>query len=240
MWTTKYSSDANVRRYVFSRCDLHVHRRVSGWTRRNSLATQPVGLISNKSYSLLSIQTTPDWYDIYLWECILRTYEYVTYVLHMRTIVRIRNSYICVWVSHVEFHKCANNTKSSRLIKLQRKINTAGLCRPDVATDQIYTVCHLYHSKWCKAWSDVIIAIWQLIYHALMLLMLLFFGGFFCCCCFVVFCFITKTYLYNFDPLKPHFYIEKTGVYRGVHYFSYFCSKNRLWVLVRTASSRRF
>ena len=22
---------------------------------------------------------------------------------------------------------------------------------------------------------------------------------------------ITKTYLYNFDPLKPHFYIEKLG-----------------------------
>ena len=32
--------------------------------------------------------------------------------------------------------------------------------------------------------------------------------------------FITKTYLYNFDPLKPHFYIVKlglTGVYRGIH-----------------------
>ena len=25
-----------------------------------------------------------------------------------------------------------------------------------------------------------------------------------------------------------------TGVYRGIHYFSYFCSKNRLWVFVRT------
>ena len=32
------------------------------------------------------------------------------------------------------------------------------------------------------------------------------------------FAFITKTYLYNFDPLKPHFYIVKlgfTGVYTG-------------------------
>ena len=47
---------------------------------------------------------------------------------------------------------------------------------------------------------------------------------------------ITKTHLYNYDPLKPHFYIEKTGVYRGIHYFSYFCSKHKLWVLVRTAS----
>ena len=52
--------------------------------------------------------------------------------------------------------------------------------------------------------------------------------------------YITKTCLYNFDPLKPHFYIEKTGVYRGIHYFSYFCSKHRLWVFVRTTSSRRF
>ena len=50
---------------------------------------------------------------------------------------------------------------------------------------------------------------------------------------------ITKSYLYNFDPLKPHLY-SKTGVYRGIHYFSYFCSKHRLWVLVRTASPRRF
>ena len=50
----------------------------------------------------------------------------------MRTVVRIRNSYICVWVSHVEFEPCANNTKSSHLIK----IDTVGLCRPDVATDQ--------------------------------------------------------------------------------------------------------
>ena len=34
-----------------------------------------------------------------------------------------------------------------------------------------------------------------------------------------------KTCQYNFDPLKPHFYIVETGVYRGIHYFSYFCSK---------------
>ena len=27
-------------------------------------------------------------------------------------------------------------------------------------------------------------------------------------------------YLYNFDPLKPHFYIVKLGVYRDIHYFS--------------------
>ena len=33
-----------------------------------------------------------------------------------------------------------------------------------------------------------------------------------------------ETYLYNYDPLKPHLY-SKTGVYRGIHYFPYFCSK---------------
>ena len=46
---------------------------------------------------------------------------------------------------------------------------------------------------------------------------------------------ITKTYLYNFDPFKPHFYIKEWGL-QGIHYFSYFCSKRILWVLVRTAS----
>ena len=52
--------------------------------------------------------------------------------------------------------------------------------------------------------------------------------------------FITKTYLYNFDPLKPHFYIVKIG-FTGVNiFFFYFCSKLRLCVLVRTALPRRF
>ena len=47
---------------------------------------------------------------------------------------------------------------------------------------------------------------------------------------------IVKTRLYSFEPLKPHFFNSKTRVYSGIHYFSYFCSKHRLWVLVRTAS----
>ena len=34
---------------------------------------------------------------------------------------------------------------------------------------------------------------------------------------------ITKTYLYNFDPFKPHFYIVKLG-FTGV-YIMYFCSE---------------
>ena len=51
---------------------------------------------------------------------------------------------------------------------------------------------------------------------------------------------ITKTYLYNFDPLKPHFYIVKLG-FTGVYIiFLISTQKHRLWVLVRTASSRRF
>ena len=48
---------------------------------------------------------------------------------------------------------------------------------------------------------------------------------------------ITKKCLYNFDPLKPHFYIVKLG-FTGV-YIIFFISaqKHRLWVLVRTASA---
>ena len=51
---------------------------------------------------------------------------------------------------------------------------------------------------------------------------------------------ITKTRLYNFDPLQPHFYIVKLG-FTGVYIiFLISAQKHRLWVLVRTASVRRF
>ena len=39
---------------------------------------------------------------------------------------------------------------------------------------------------------------------------------------------------------KTHFYLSKTGVCRGASIFLIFAPKHRLWVLVRTASSRRF
>ena len=48
--------------------------------------------------------------------------------------------------------------------------------------------------------------------------------------------FITKTYLYNSDPLKPHFYIVKLG-FTGVYIIFLISAQNhRLLVLVRTAS----
>ena len=51
---------------------------------------------------------------------------------------------------------------------------------------------------------------------------------------------ITKTYLYNINSLKPHFYIVKLG-FTGVYIiFLISAQKHRLWVLVRTASPRRF
>ena len=51
---------------------------------------------------------------------------------------------------------------------------------------------------------------------------------------------ITKTGLYNFDPLKPHFYIVKLG-FTGVYIiFLILLKKHKLWVLVRTVSLRRF
>ena len=51
---------------------------------------------------------------------------------------------------------------------------------------------------------------------------------------------ITKICLYNFDPLKPHFYIVKLG-FPGVYIiFVISAQKHRLCVFVRTASTRRF
>ena len=51
---------------------------------------------------------------------------------------------------------------------------------------------------------------------------------------------ITKTCPYNSDPLKPHLYIVKLG-FTGVYIiFLISAQKHRLWVLVRTASPRRF
>ena len=52
---------------------------------------------------------------------------------------------------------------------------------------------------------------------------------------------ITKRYLYNFDLLKPHFYIVRlvfTGVY--IIFLILLKLKHRFWVLVRTASVRRY
>ena len=51
---------------------------------------------------------------------------------------------------------------------------------------------------------------------------------------------ITKTYLYNVDPLKPHFYIVKLGFTEV--YITAFISAQKigLWILVRTATTRRF
>ena len=51
---------------------------------------------------------------------------------------------------------------------------------------------------------------------------------------------IMLTYPCNVHPLTPHFYIVKMGFTWGIHYFLIFALKHRLWVLVRTASVRRF
>ena len=51
---------------------------------------------------------------------------------------------------------------------------------------------------------------------------------------------ITKTRLCNFDPLKPPFYIVKLGFTEVYIIFLISALKHRSWVLVRTASSRRF
>ena len=57
---------------------------------------------------------------------------------------------------------------------------------------------------------------------------------------FRVMIFILKTRLYNFEPLKPHFYKVKLG-FTGVYIiFLISAQRHRLWVLVRTASPGRF
>ena len=60
--------------------------------------------------------------------------------------------------------------------------------------------------------------------------------------CFFCFFFspITKTCLYNFDPLQPHFYIVKLGFIGVYIFFNIPAQKHRLWLLVRTASARQF
>ena len=86
---------------------------------------------------------------------------------------------------------------------------------------------------------------------------------FFCCCCcccccffffffffiFIICChlfyivvntFITKTCLFNFDPLKPHFYVVKLGLTEVYIFFLISAQKRRSWVLVRTTSLRQF
>ena len=54
---------------------------------------------------------------------------------------------------------------------------------------------------------------------------------------------ITKTYLYNFDSLKPHFYIVKLG-FAGVYIiFLIFALKHKFWVLLeppRRGSSNEY
>ena len=52
--------------------------------------------------------------------------------------------------------------------------------------------------------------------------------------------YITKTCLYNFDPLKPHFYIVKLRCTGVCIIFLISAQNHRLWVLVRTASASFF
>ena len=46
--------------------------------------------------------------------------------------------------------------------------------------------------------------------------------------------FTTKTYLYNFDPLHPHFYIVKLGFTEVYIIFLISAQKHSLFVFVRT------
>ena len=52
--------------------------------------------------------------------------------------------------------------------------------------------------------------------------------------------YMPRTYLYNFDPLKPHFYIVKLGLTGVYIIFLIAAQKHRSWVLVRTASPNEY
>ena len=45
---------------------------------------------------------------------------------------------------------------------------------------------------------------------------------------------ITKTCLYNSDPLEPDFYTiySETGIYTGIHYFFYFAKKKNIYIYI--------
>ena len=53
-------------------------------------------------------------------------------------------------------------------------------------------------------------------------------------------CVITKICLYNFDPLKLHFYIVKLGLTEVYIVFLISAQKHRLWVCIRTTLPRWF
>ena len=52
--------------------------------------------------------------------------------------------------------------------------------------------------------------------------------------------YITKTYLYNFDPLKPHFYVVKLGLTGVCIIFLISAQKHRLWVVLTSTHNLCF
>ena len=51
--------------------------------------------------------------------------------------------------------------------------------------------------------------------------------------------YITKTCLYNGDPLKLHFYVVKLRYTGYILFFLFLLKKHRIWVLIRTALEYR-
>ena len=90
----------------------------------------------------------------------------------------------------------------------------------------------LFPGKIIMMIKNIYISIWRLLKKFTQMVPMCSYVSY--CKCAVLFR-ITKTHLYNFDPLKPHFYIVKLG-FTGVYIiFLIFAHKHRLWVLVRTA-----
>ena len=113
---------------------------------------------------------------------ICHTYEYVTDVLQIRTIVRIRNSLLCVWMPHeyeiftsykiamknqmcyicvqlnpyltvTYVYKC--HTSNLTRVQTIRNIHILWNGKEKSGSSLLVTQFVSYHSKWYKAWSDI-------------------------------------------------------------------------------------
>ena len=96
------------------------------------------------------------------------------------------------------------------------------------------------------SWMKMSVCFFCFVFFLFFFLLLFFFFFF----CFFFFVFrnmepltIPLNYHYKNTPIQiwRKFHLQKLKIFRKkIRYFSYFCSKHRLWVLVRTASARRF
>ena len=102
-----------------------------------------------------------------------------------------------------------------------------------------HRTCYNYFRSSYMTYDVVLVVHYMIILRYSLMIYCPFFVNAFCAynlpCCLH----ITKTCLYNNDPMKPHFYIVKLR-FTGVYIIFLIPQKHRLWLRVRTASARQF